>query len=238
MSRYHPRSKKSKRKQLIQYGNHIVYAEGIKTEPLYVENLYEVLKERYPSHVSEISIQVAKKKNGLDPKNLLEFAVNDVKSRISNGNKIDHVWIFYDKDSFSKSDYDNTYRSIVSKNKSKNINAEGDSCDEFKIRWHACWSNECFEIWVLLHFINLTSNISRNLYISKINDNLRKNGCDSNYEKNREDLYELLEKYGNIESAIKFAKKLDYELESVNDKRCPSTGIYTFLLYFSRYLKR
>ena len=99
---YQPPSRSSRKKVLKQFGTHICYGEGIKTEPKYVENMKKVLKTRYKMNPASDIIIVDEKSGGRSTLGLVEYAEQDVKTRIKDGQKIDHVWIFYDKDSFKK----------------------------------------------------------------------------------------------------------------------------------------
>jgi hypothetical protein len=57
------------------------------------------------------------------------------------------------------------------------------------------------------------------------------------YEKNLDDLFEMLEKHGDIKNAVRWAKKLNDKLANPNVKENPSTGIYELIEHFQYYLK-
>lgn len=224
-----PSGRKSRKVRLISYGRHLVYAEGKKTEPLYVENISRIVKENYKYHNTDIIIENVPH-TGLNTLGLVRFAEEDVERRLSQRETIDHVWIFYDKDSFSQDDFDNAHNKIINKNSDKHQNDDGDNVDKNNILWHSIWSNECFELWVILHFEYLTAALSRDKYITKINASL----SGELYEKNRNDLYDLLLDKGDLTQAIKNAKKLHND----NGLNNPSTGVYLFLEYFDKYLNK
>lgn len=223
-----PSGRKNRPTKIISYGRHLVYAEGSKTEPLYVKNIYENIKSNYKFKNTEIIIENVPHA-GFSTLGLVQFAELDIEKRLLAKEKIDHVWIFYDKDSFPKDNFDNTFIKIESKNESRHLNDDGDNVDSNNICWHAIWSNECFELWVILHFENLRSSIPRDEYIKKIN---KSHLINHNYEKNMNDLYDILNELGNVEQAIRFAKKLHED----NYLGSPSTGVYKFLEYFKYYL--
>lgn len=233
---YQPPSRSSRKKVLEQFGTHIFYGEGKKTEPKYVENMKKVLETRYNMTASDIII-VDEKSGSRNTLSLVAYAEKDVRARIKTGQKIDHVWIFYDKDSFKKDNYDNAYHKIVSKNKKKYLNNDGEHSDKNLTRWHALWSNECFELWVLLHFKYSDISLSRKAYIPSINAEFSKYDNQLAYEKNLDNLYEILEKYGSIKNAVRWAKKLDDDLPNPKVKQNPSTGIYELIEHFKFYLK-
>jgi hypothetical protein len=235
---YIPPSRKQSPKVLQQFGIHIFYGEGTKTEPLYVEDMKKVLQTRYKMTASDIeNIIVDANSGGRNTLSLVEYAEQDVERRVKNKEKIDHVWIFYDKDSFDKDNYDNSYFKITSKNKEEYQNDEGDASDSNYIRWHALWSNECFELWVLLHFQYTDSALSRKSYIPSINEILKNKEIGLEYEKNLNNLFQLLERHGSIKNAYRWAKKLNDRLPNPNVKDNPSTGIYELVEYFDLYMK-
>lgn len=111
-----PQTRESeKRKYLKQFGVHLFYAEGSKTEPKYVENMREVIKSRYRMSASEMII-IDSNSGGRSTISLIKYVEKDIQVRLKKNEKIDHVWIFYDKDSFKKDDFDNAYNKITSKN--------------------------------------------------------------------------------------------------------------------------
>lgn len=70
-----------------------------------------------------------------------------------------------------------------------------------------------------------------------INSHLSEKELDLIYEKNLTSLYQILEQHGNISNAIKYARRLNQELENPKIKSNPSTGIYELIEYFYGYLK-
>lgn len=235
-SNFEPKGRGSRKQIFTEYGNHLVYAEGEKTEPLYVENIKKIINNKFKFKNS--NIEVVLEASGRQTLDILKYAEKDVDNRIRKGEKINYVWIFYDRDSFPKDDFDNTFHSIMSKNKDIYLNKHLDNkaCDKNGIMWNACWSNEAFEIWVLLHFVKITSALRRDLYIGKINEYI--NVENDKYEKNKTNLYEILSKYGSVDRAIKYAKQLDDELVNTCVKTNPSTGVYLFVKHFILYLKK
>ena len=105
-----------------------------------------------------------------------------------------HVWIVYDTDDFP----------------AENIDMVAQLCEEYNAQsetiYHAVWSNQCVELWYLLHFMYMDTDIDRCRYWPKLSDWLKNIGAGS-YEKNRPDMYEVLRPYMDI--AIANAKRLD-----------------------------
>ena len=211
---------------LQSFGRHLVYAEGSKTEPLYVKDLRLFVSEELGVKESDIEIIPVPTNKSNHTLDLVNFAISDVDKRRRKGETIDYVWIFYDKDDYL--DFDKAYKLIISQNE-KNSDA-----DAFGTSWKACWSNECFEVWVYHYFENLQSSIDRNQYIPKINAFLKKNGCKETYSKTKSDLHHFLTSFGgDIRQATKFMKNKDVESDI---KPNPSSGVYQFAEYLLVYI--
>lgn len=206
---------------LIPFGRHLVYAEGTKTEPLYVEDLKVFVSEVLKVKKEDIEIIPVKMNKSQHTVNLVEYAIRDVEKRKKKQEAITNVWVFYDKDDYK--DFDTVYRLI----------REQDELDG-NIDWKACWSNECFEVWIYHYFENLGTPIERDQYIPKINAFLKKNGCPKKYEKNMKDLHHFLTKYGgDIRKATQLIKSKDVESDI---KPNPSSGIYQFAEFILAYI--
>lgn len=113
-----------------------------------------------------------------------------------------HVWVVYDTDDFPATHIDETARLC-----------EMDSNAE--TTYHAIWSNQCVELWFLLHFSFLQSDLHRNEYWPKLTEILKSLG-EGEYKKNRDDMYRILHPY--MDAAIANAQKL----EKINEGKTPS----------------
>ena len=224
-----PRGRKSLASELMNFGVHYVYTEGTKTEPNYIEGLKRRIAKKYNCGVNDINIICANGKSSKDTIRLFEFAYNDVAKELKKDKKIDHVWIFFDKDDYKEDDFKSAIDKINIMNNSKDTNADGFNYNlENGIAYHACWSNEAFELWLCLHYEYIQSGIGRKDYNNKLKDKLRKE-----YKKNNSDIFEdILSTGGDIESAIKYAKKLVKENGIAN----PSTSVFEFVEYFIKYM--
>ena len=101
----------------------------------------------------------------------------------------------YDKDSFPAEHFNGVEERANSLNKIKP-----------ELQYHAAWSNECIEFWFLLHFAYYTANNHRTEYISFLNDKFKELGI-GKYQKNMNDIFRILMKYGNPKLAIRYAKR-------------------------------
>lgn len=96
------------------------------------------------------------------------------------------------------------------------------------------WSNQCVELWFLLHFSFMQSDIHRTEYWSKLTEHLKQIDA-GEYEKNRKDMYQILRPY--MECAIANAKRLNALNEGkLPSKSAPGTKIYELIEILKPYL--
>lgn len=106
------------------------------------------------------------------------------------------------------------------------------STDE--IEYHAIWSNQCMELWFLLHFDLLQSDIHRSEYWPKLTECLKEIGA-GEYAKNRTDMYHILRPY--MDMAIANAKSLDAtNYGKAPSKAAPGTKVYELVERLRPYL--
>lgn len=160
-------------KKRIQPEYHLIITEGTGTEPAYFASIKDIINRKYPGR---IRLDICGE--GDNTLSLFEKAVH--RARIS-ANKYKHVWIVYDTDDFPAYHVNQTAQLCQD-----NTNEE--------TTFHAIWSNQCFELWFLLHFGFLQSNLHRSAYWSKLTESLVSQGLGA-YEKNREDMYAVLYPY-------------------------------------------
>lgn len=193
-------------RRTIQPEYHLIITEGTKTEPMYFEALKERINAKFPNRI-HMDI-VGKGKSA-------EFLFNEAVERVkSNPNGYSHVWLVYDTDDFPKDQIDNTA------SRCRQISTA-------QTRYHALWSNQCVELWFLLHFSYLHSDIDRKAYAAKITEHLTrlKKGT---YQKNRKDIFEVLLPY--VDTAIQNAHKLAVENEGKAPTQSkPGTQVYELL---------
>lgn len=182
------RNTKSKRKYFL------IVCEGEKTEP----NYFESLKNDLPKGVLT-SCRIDVEGTGRNTLSLVEEA-KKMKERLENETSlsIDKIWVVFDRDSFEPD----------------NFNEAINHCENNSPEIGCAWSNEAFELWYLLHFHFYNTAINRERYQKLIEGNLKpKIGEDYQYQKNSTEMYDLLKENGNLELAIKSAKKLETEFE-------------------------
>ena len=126
----------------------------------------------------------------------------------NSANTYKHVWIVYDTDDFPADRIDAV--KTICDGLSKNGNC----------KYHAIWSNQCIELWYLLHFSYMHSDIHRDEYFPKLSDCLG-----FKYVKNNPNMFEILLPY--MDNAIRFAKQLDSDNVGKSPSQSkPGTKVY------------
>lgn len=168
----------------IQPEYHLIVTEGTNTEPAYFEEIKDEINRQYKGR-----IQLDISGEGDNTLGLLEKAIHIASE---SPNPYRHVWVVYDTDDFPSERIDQTEERCNSQ-----------TTDETE--YHALWSNQCIELWFLLHFSYMHSDIHRSEYWPKLSASLASLGY-GDYRKNRQDMYSILKP--NIDNAIRNAKKL------------------------------
>ena len=198
----------------IQPEYQLIVTEGTSTEPQYFRAIRDIINQQYRGRV-----QLDIYGEGQNTLSLFDRARSHVQ-RSSNVYK--HVWIVYDTDDFPQD----------------NINRTAELCAQSsteETEYHAIWSNQCIEVWFLLHFSYFQSDIHRKEYWPKLSEIMTLYGLGP-YSKGREDMYYILEPY--MDTAIRNAKKLN----AVNQERTPATSapgtkVYELIEKLKPYLK-
>lgn len=161
----------------------LIVCEGKKTEPHY----FEALVKDYTSTVRDVSIEG----EGRATVALVE-RTQEIKQTLERQNSMifDRVWVVFDKDDFDD------FNEAITLAKSYGF--------------MSAWTNEAFELWYYLHFEYLDTAISRDAYIDKLEDALRRKIGDDNYKYKKGDTgnYHLMQTYGREDLAKRFAERL------------------------------
>ena len=199
--------------QMVSPEYHLIVTEGTGTEPLYFKAIKDAVESKYRGR---IYLDISGK--GDNTLSLFNRAVADVE----HSNIVyKHVWLVYDKDDFPAEHFDKT---------AKLCEAAGTE----ETAYHAIWSNQCIELWFLLHFMFLQSDLHRNEYCPKITECL--NAIDKGkYTKNRADMFDILHPY--MDDAIRNAKKLEKNNQGRTPaKSSPGTQVYKLIEILKPYL--
>ena len=181
-----------------------IFTNGKKTEV----NYFQDKKRDIRLNTIQINIEF---KNA-DLLKLVNQVINFLRKKninITNSKNSDECWVVFDKDDFDK-DFDKA----INKAQANNLKV--------------AYSNECFKLWFLLHFCFFDSAISRNDYISKLTDNLRKLTGNRKiiYSKKSKKLYSLIK--DKEKDAIRNSKNLltTHKNEKSYLKMNPSTTVH------------
>ena len=213
-----------------------IFSEGTVTEPAYFTGM-KIAIEKNAAYRNMIYV----KGTGRETQRVLEAARQWVS--ISHPRHC-QVWCLYDKDEFPRDHFNNVLQSLDALNKGHT-----------GIEYYAGWSNECFEYWLVLHFILYRSNNGREAYTEILNEQFQKllhkkyskekSACLSLSENGYPLLYEDILKSGSPKNAIRNAEKqLDY-LEKQYGKELllhkpseavPATTVYKLVRELAGYL--
>ena len=185
--------------RMIQPEYHLIASEGTETEPQYFGAIQRIINSKYRDR-----IQLKVEGIGDNTVNLLMKARQYVQN---NGIVFKHVWIVYDTDDFP----------------AENIDMVAQLCEEYNAQgetiYHAVWSNQCVELWYLLHFMYMDTDIDRSRYWPKLSDWLKNIGAGS-YEKNRPDWWPLHERGGALQSvgAVEWRRHAGFYLHRAHER--------------------
>ena len=176
------------RPKRIQPEYHLIITEGTKTEPAYFGAMRDALNRTFPNRI-QLDVIGA----GNNTLHLFQKAEQRVHAS-ANGYR--HVWIVYDTDEFP----------------AEHINGTARLCEKASTEettYHAVWSNQCIEVWFLLHFVF--------------------------YEKNRTDMYQTLLPF--LDTALMYAKRLDEKNAGrLPSDAAPGTKVYVLIEKLKPYL--
>lgn len=205
---------RNKQSKYIEPEYHLIVSEGTKTEPSYFEAIKENIELNYKGKIN-ISIEG----EGNNTVKLFNKA-KEIALKSTNGFR--HVWIIYDTDSFLAEDINKVV--TLCKNNSST-----------RTTYHAIWSNQCVELWYILHFEYMHSDIDRRSYSNKITNYLIKLGH-GKYKKNRTDMFSILQPY--METAIKNAQKLNKDNKNKTPSESkPGTEVFKLIDKLKTYIR-
>lgn len=191
----------------------LIVCEGKETEPNYFQSLIE-----YANSISDKKIKCRIKGLGRNTESLVTSIdkffnfVDDLK--IKEDIPYGKIFAVFDKDSFAKGQFNNAIHMAEKKG------------------YIALWSNECIELWFLLHFNLLSSNITRQEYFKKLEAKL-----DRKYLKN-DNHFDMLDSKNRLKIAVRNAKKLYEDSKNVRSyaDRAPCTTVFKFIDEIELYI--
>ncbi|MFA6413057.1 MAG: RloB family protein [Syntrophales bacterium] len=197
----------SYRKRIVKARYHIrdrilIVCEGKKTEPNYFRN--------FPVNIDLVNLDV--EGTGANTTSLVQYAIDLKKDAMDRGKTYNQTWCVFDRDSFPAGNFNNAFK--LAKN------------NYIKI----AYSNQCFELWYLLHYNFYDASIDRKAYARKLTILMGKK-----YKKNDKYMYYFLIEKQKI--AISNAKKLRARYVICNpEKDDPCTTIYLLVEALNEYI--
>lgn len=189
----------------------LIACEDTKTEPTYLD----YFKKQFPKETLFLKVVGV----GQDPRNIIKKAIEE-RNRLKDNclKEIDFVWAVFDKD-----DADSNQTKI------KNYEEAFSIAQKEKI--NIAYSNEVFELWLLLHFkdIDKDTPLPRNQIYADLENIIKtkEEYKDFEYVHGDTDIIEIVIKCGNQKDAILRAKKLiDYHGDKKPILANPSTKMY------------
>lgn len=213
---------KKKRRQehleMKQY-RYYIFCEGEQTEPKYFWGFKKLIEDN-PIYKDMVLIEIEPCQ--AETMRVIGMAEDYVrKNKIKKG----QIWCVYDKDSFPSEHFNGVVERAESLNK-----------ENIELQYHTAWSNECIEFWFLLHFAYYTSNNHRTEYISFMNEKFKELGI-GKYQKNMNDIFDILLERGNPKLAIRYAKRIIKDGEGKTPAEiAPGTKVYELVEELVKYL--
>lgn len=213
--------RKHRRKEYLEQKEYryYIFCEGEQTEPLYFEG-FKRLIENNPIYKDMVLVKI-------EPCAAETMRVIGKAEKYVCKNGIDRgqIWCVYDKDSFPAKDFNGVVK------RADKLNLEN-----MKLQYHAAWSNECIELWFILHFAYYTSNNDRAVYIKFLNDKFRELGI-GKYQKNMKNIFSILLEKGNPKLAIRYAKRIIEDGKGKTPSEiAPGTKVYELVEELAKYL--
>lgn len=210
------RQKRKCKEQKERSETWLFVCEGSKTEPNYINSLIS-----YANNITEQSqLKIRVEGEGKNTLSLVKsvddfFDYADKLRSQKSGIPYAKTFVLFDKDSFEKDNFNNAIHMAISKGHIP------------------IWSNECFELWYILHYVYYDADNGRKAYFEKLSELL---GTD--YGKS-DDIFSLIHSKEGIANALKYSKKLN-ELtkdKSSYSQRVPCTQMFVLIEAVQQRLK-
>ncbi len=196
-----------------------IFCEGEQTEPLYFKGfekaitsnaIYKNLVDIHVEGVGEETLRVI-------------YAAEEYvkKNKPKNAN----IWCVYDKDSFPKQDFN-----AVSE-RANTLNRQ-----QSDVIYNVAWSNQCIEYWFILHFAFYDADNDRKECRKFLHSKFKELGWEK-YEKNNNELFNIMTKKGNPKQAIIWAQRRLEACKGLTDTASvPATKVHLLVQTLAKYL--
>ncbi len=197
----------------------LIVTEGKRTEPLYFRGLQTLIREKIGGRVDIVEAPIIDiHGEGCSTGKLIEMTDRLVKDA---NIMYQNVWVVFDKDDFE--DFDAAI--------------EKGTRSGYKI----AWSNQCFEYWLYLHFYYNESALHRNEWKKKLDEIFKELELgDGSYRKNYVDIYDMVNIYGGVDTAIANAKRRMAGFEKsgcLPSEYDPGTTVHELVKELKKYLE-
>jgi hypothetical protein len=197
-----------------------IFCEGESTEPLYFKGFKQEIEEE----IRRKEVAIIIEGTGTDPLSLVDYATKKVQGDGIDKNEGDEVWVVFDEDTRKNGDFDNAIHKAEAFNQKEGVECSFD----------VAYSNECFELWFLLHFRYSEAPDGRDNYYSELKNHLNSLIPSlnlTNYKKQGKsipDLYSALKPLQNtaIKNATHLEKYWKGMRETVCSKQKPITKVH------------
>ena len=201
----------------------LIICEDEKTEPLYFENF----RAKFPNN----TLYLETVGTGKDPKGVVSQAITERNNlELIAKKEVDEVWVVFDKDDADENE-----------TKINNFN------EAFKIakkeKFEVAYSNEVFELWLLLHLRDIEGNqpIPRNDIYELLSTQIQKTPKYSNYNyehrKPNPKTIEIIFEIGDVNLAIERAiRLLDKQKGIIPINANPSTKVHLLVQQLNEWI--
>ncbi len=213
------RKKKKHDYKVPKANSFLIVTEGERTESLYFKGIEKLIMEKIGGKIDVVEIpHIDIHGEGCGTCRLIETTdriVKDAKFMYQN------IWVVFDKDDFD--DFDKAIKAGLRKG--------------YKI----AWSNQSFEYWLFLHFSYSDTALHRDDWNSKLDEIFKQHKLgDGTYHKNYENIFDMVNTSGGVNTAIKNAKtrmkNFNKELLSPSEYD-PGTTVHKLVEELISYLK-
>ncbi len=212
------RKKRSREFKIPKANSYLIVTEGECTEPHYFKGLRKRILESIGGNVEVLAIpEIDIHGEGTSTEKLIEIT----EEHVSKANVIyQNIWVIFDRDDFP--DFDEAIKAGNNKG--------------YKIGW----SNQSFEYWLFLHFNYSDSDLHRQEWNKKLDVLFKEYRLsEDGYEKNYENLYEMLDSFGGVDVAIRNAKRRmsEFSEDDVPSLFAPGTTVHILVEELKKYLE-
>jgi hypothetical protein len=152
-----------------RYDRILIVCEGKKTEPNYFNEI------RQEARLSAINVCILHSQAGTQPLQVVNFA----EAEFNKTRGFEKVFAVFDRDDHS------TYANAIAKAEALSSNANLVNDEGKQVEFKAIVSVPCFELWLLLHYVDIQAYSHRNEILHRLRSHI------ANYEKGQEGLYKL-----------------------------------------------